>query len=197
MQRGDLADVALFAAALATTEAEAWTAGDRVLATQAFEERRFLVGDRILPWAVPWLRALGRCFPENRTSADETVAALLAVGEKHRSAPVLTGAEGLFLPGHDGFGPADSGRTLQQQIGSLWGGLVVFHRSLESMTGQYTTSRALRDEWLADPVFRATVTTLYEIASTRWMGLAARYPGTARNWGELAVRASETSKLAS
>ncbi|MEA2002640.1 MAG: hypothetical protein U9N84_12270, partial [Actinomycetota bacterium] len=40
--RGDLADLALFAAALAKTEGEAWASGDRSLATRAFEERRYL-----------------------------------------------------------------------------------------------------------------------------------------------------------
>ncbi|MEA2001429.1 MAG: hypothetical protein U9N84_06025, partial [Actinomycetota bacterium] len=194
--RGDLADLALFAAALAKTEGEAWASGNRSLATQAFEERRYLAADRILPWAVPWLRALARCFPERRTDGEAAVEALLAIGERHRPAPMLTGAEGLSLPGHDGYGPVDGSPTVSERVGSLWGGLVVFRRTLESITGEPSSDRSIRSDWLDDPAFSATVSTLYEVAAARWDGLVDRRPGTARYWSDLALRATVTAELA-
>jgi len=193
--RADLGDLALFAAALAKTEGEAWTSGDRSLATQALEERRFLAADRILPWAVPWLRALARCFPERRTNGEAAAEALLAIGERHRPAPVLTGTEGLFLPGHDGYGPLRESLDLSDRVQSLWGGLVVFRRSLESITGEPVSDRSISSDWLDDPAFSPTVSTLYEVAAARWVGLAGRQPGTARYWSDLAQRAIETARI--
>lgn len=196
LQRGDLSDVALFAAALARTEAEAWASGDGVLATQAFEERRHLAGDRILPWAVPWLRAVARWFPETRSDAVGAVDALLEIGERHRTAPILTGAEGLFLPGHDGYGPNPSGGSLGERIESLWGGLVVFRRSLDAMAGQPQSRRQLAGDIVAVPAFRKAAAARYETAAVRWRHLADTHPGTARYWVDLAERADSTARIA-
>ena len=129
MDRGDLSDIALFAAALAQAEGEAWASADRSVATLAYEDRRFLVSDRLLPWAVPWLRAAARCFPESRGDAEASARTLLDLGERHRPAPHLAGSEGLVPPGHDGYGPLGEAQSLEDRVGSLWGGMVVFDRS--------------------------------------------------------------------
>jgi hypothetical protein len=188
--------MALFAAALARTEAESWLGGDRVVATQAFEERRHLLGDRILPWAVPWLRALARCFPAHRIDATDAAKTLLSLGERHRPAPILTGAEGLFLPGHDGYGAKDLHGHLGMRMGSLWGGLVVFRCTLESITGELVPNRHVTGDRFDTPAFRGTVVTLYEVAEVRWRRLAENHPGTARYWFDLAARAAATAEIA-
>lgn len=193
LQEGDLADLARFAAALAQTEGGAWQEDDGVLATQTFEERRFLVADRILPWAVPWLRAAARCFPEVRDTAEAAASDLLDIGERHRPAPALTGAEGLFPPGYDSYGPADQPSDLGDRIVSLWGGLVVFRRSIESVTGAGQTARSMPQEWRDGS---DTVATWYEVTAIRWRNLAKRYRGTARLWDELAERARRTAESA-
>ena len=170
---GDLADLARLAAALARTEAEMWAAGDGVVATQAYEERRFLAGDRIVPWAVPWLRAVAEHYSNLRRETDASISILLETGELHRLAPVLTGEEGLNAPGHDGYGPADAPAGLADRLNSLWGGLVVF-----------------QPQSADDPVAR------YAVAADEWRSLANRYPGTARYWFDLARRAELTAEIA-
>ena len=192
MERGDLSDLALFAAALATTEGEAWEAGNGSLATQAYEDRRFLAGDRIVPWAVPWLRAVARCFPSNREDATAAGVALLDMGERHRLAPALAGSEGLVAPGHDGYGPHDEPVGLARRLGSLWGGMVVFHRSLCSLTGD----KVSRGEWPQSPEADDAVATWYEVAAARWERLAEHYPGTATYWLDLAARSLATMRIA-
>lgn len=189
----DLSDLARFASALARTEAEAWRDGDHPLATRAYEERRFLVADRIMPWAVAWLRAVARCFPEKRDEATSTGETLLTLGEQHRPAPRLSGPEGVYLPGHDGYGPADAPEDLGNRLVSLWGGMVVFDRSLESLTGRPVTRRT---QWTRDPDSNAAVAAWYEIAAVRWERLAERFPGTAQYWVDLAVRARRTTDAA-
>jgi hypothetical protein len=196
LERSDLADLARFAAALAQTEGESWAGGDRVLATQAFEERRFLAADRILPWAVPWLRAVGRCFPSSRETADAAAQMLLDIGDRHRPAPMLTGSEGLFPPGYDSYGPADQPFDISARMTSLWGGLVVLRRSLESIRDETRDERIVPTEWWEDPSFRDAVTTWYGVTATRWRHLADRHPGTARLWNELASRALRTAEIA-
>jgi hypothetical protein len=196
LSRSDLSDLALFAAALARMEGEAWLGGDGVVATQAFEERRFLAADRVLPWAIPWLRAVARCFPDSRESADQASAALLEIGDRHRPAPFLTGSEGLFPPGHDSYGPVDLPAATTDRIVSLWGGLVVFRRSLESITGVALSVRLVSEDWLNDADIVATIATWYEVTAMRWRRLADRHPGTARLWQELANRAQETAESA-
>jgi hypothetical protein len=195
-ERSDLSDLALFAAALAEAEGEAWRSGDGVIATQAFEERRFLAADRVLPWAIPWLRAVARCFPDSRESADKAATALLEIGDRHRPAPLLTGSEGLFPPGHDSYGPVDIPVSTADRVVSLWGGLVVFRRSLESITGVAQSSRVLSGESFNNADIAATIATWYEVTAMRWRRLADRHAGTARLWQELADRAERTVESA-
>ena len=104
----DLGSLALFAAALAHTEADAWDHGTFDIATRAYEARRFLLGDRIVHWAVPWLLAAG---------SEDDAKFLLDLSDEMRVAPVLTGREGLLLEGEDGFGPLT-------QTGGIWSGWV-------------------------------------------------------------------------
>lgn len=196
LQRRDLSDVALFAAALARTEAEAWASGDGVLATQAYEERRFLAADRVLPWAVPWLRAVSRCFPSSRKTADGAAHMLPDIGDRHRPAPILTGSEGLFPPGYDSYGPADLPPDIPARLTSLWGGRVVFRRSVASIAGESQAARTLSPGWREDPSLRDVVATWYEVAASRWRGLAQGHPGTARLWNELAIRSDRTAEIA-
>jgi hypothetical protein len=96
-ERADLAEVCLFAAGLAIAEAEAWDDDDPIVATRAYEDRRFIAGDRVVWWAVPW------AF----THAPDLVEPLLELGESLRLAPALAGTEGLVPPGHDTLGPLD------------------------------------------------------------------------------------------
>lgn len=109
-----LSNLALFAAALAQSEAEAWERDEAHVATQALEERRFLLGDRILHWAVPWLAEQGT------EESVEAMAILLALGEEHRPAPLLSGDEGMFAPGEDSYGPID-----RRPFDSVWRGAVL------------------------------------------------------------------------
>ena len=104
----DLSALSLFAAALASKEAEAWEEGTLDLATRAYESRRFLLSDRIIHWAVPWLIAVG---------ADDDLRFLLDLGDEMRVAPQLPGTEGLQLSGEDSFGPIG-------EIGGLLSGWV-------------------------------------------------------------------------
>lgn len=196
LREGDLADTALFAAALARAEVGAWESGDGVLATQAYEERRFLAADRIVPWAVPWLLAVARCFPENRVDATGAAGALVAIGERHRLAPALAGAEGLHLPDHDGYGPLPAPVEPGDRVGSLWGGMVVFRRSLVSITGETHEGRVPTERWITDAGFRANLGSWYEVAVARWGRMAEVHPGTAAYWLDLARRADHTAKLA-
>lgn len=193
---GNLGDVAMFAAALARAEADAWNADDGVLATQAYEERRFLAADRIVPWAVPWLLAVTRCFPESRDDATDAAVALLRIGEQHRLAPSLAGDEGLRPPGHDGYGPSTEPQEIVDRICSLWGGIVVFRRSLISISGEEIGARRPGARWLTDAGLRSNIATWYEIGAARWRCLAEQHPGTGAYWLDLARRASETAEIA-
>ena len=93
--------LAAFAAGLAAVESDAWERDDPIIATQALSDRRFLYGDRIVHWLVPVLLAMGEDSVVASSLADE----LLALGDRHRPAPALTGSEGLYPPGHDSIGP--------------------------------------------------------------------------------------------
>ncbi len=106
-----LADLAIFGAALAQAEADAWYHDEGHVATRALEDRRFLLGDRVLHWSVPWLAE------QQSDRAIEAMATLLMLGEEHRPAPLLSGDEGLFPPGEDSYGPFD-----QRPLDSVWCG---------------------------------------------------------------------------
>lgn len=94
-----LPDVVAFGVALAGVEFAAWGDDDPVVATRAYEDRRFLFGDRLVHWVVPM--ALASVIP----AAADLCAAMLRLGDRLRVAPDLTGTEGLHPPGEDSFGP--------------------------------------------------------------------------------------------
>ena len=99
----DLSALSLFAAALAIKEAEAWEERTLDLATRAYEARRFLLSDRIIHWAVPWLISVG---------ADDDLRFLLDLADEMKVAPQLPGTEGLVVEGEDSYGPIDEIRGL-------------------------------------------------------------------------------------
>ena len=184
----DLAGVASFAAGLAEAEADAWEAGNGVVATRAFEDRRFLLGDRTLHWAVPWLDAVGRCYPHLGDRAQAHEVRLLLLADEQRPAPLLTGTEGTVPPGYDSFGP------LQAEVEgfklSLWSGALLLRSTVRSLLGDPNAQR----EDIASGSLASDLAALYEVAAMRWHGMAADHPGSARLWTDLAERAMTSSR---
>lgn len=156
-----LASLSRFAAGLAEAEAEGWEENAGSVATRALEGRRFLLGDRIVHWAVPWLVSLGVAEPASGPEALAVVERLLDLGDRHRPAPALTGSEGLFPPGCDSIGEIPSGLDV-------------------------TT---FANGWLfADP--RSEVgPEPFAAAAALWTELADSHPGTAQLWQDMATRA--------
>ena len=183
-----LADLAAFSAGLAAAEADGWESGDHPLATRAYTERRMLLGDRLLHWAVPWLDAMGRCYPPQREVAFESREVLLGFGDRLRPAPVLTGAEGLAPPGEDSFGPTGIDADLERYLRSVWSGLVVLDATVRSLTGDEDAA-----DLVGDPGLERDLATLYNVAAARWRGIADHHPGSARLWTDLAHRAERTA----
>ena len=189
-----LSDVARFAAGLAVTEADAWRDDQPHIATRAYADRRFLGGDRIVHWAVPWLDTVGRCYPDFREQAHEDRDAILAIADFHRPAPDMgSGLEGLYPPGHDSFGPVEPGTNLTEWLGSLWSGGVLMRSTLESITGVVRTDAGVTEQDLADAGLRSHLAILYGLFSARWRSLASAHPGTARLWMDLSARAVRTA----
>jgi hypothetical protein len=176
--RPDLVSLARFGAGLAMAEADAWHAEDAVVATRAYAERRFLLGDRVLHWAVPWLDAVGRCYPQWRNEAHARRDLLLDLGDRHRPAPDL--GLSLTAPGEDAFGPrtVDGGDLLR----SLWSGAVLLDATVASLGGTLSGDSVRRD-----------LATLYEVAAVRWKALAETRPGSAVLWRDLGRRAQRTA----
>ncbi len=189
----DLAELATFAAALSHTEADAWADDNPVIATHALDERRLLLADRIVHWAVPWLDQVGRCYPEARRAAHGARATLLALADEHRPAPDFGATEGLFPPGEDAFGPVSIDMPLSLQLRSLWSGGVVLDATVRSITGDSSAGRADLDDLVADGRFRALLEHLYRSYGARWRTLAEGHPGSARLWIDLARRADGTA----
>ncbi len=187
----DLADVARFAAGLAQAESEAWADDEPHVATRAYEARRFLLADRLMHWAVPWLDAVGRCYPSLREEAHSSRDVLLALGDRHRPAPVLSGPEGLHAPGEDGFGPVTVDESLTERCLSLWSGAVVMRSTIRSLLADAEAERSLGAALEADT--RRDLAFLYEVTGVRWRGLAREHPGTERLWLDLAARAARTA----
>ena len=104
----------------------------------------------------------------------------------------LAGSEGMVAPGHDGYGPRAEPMGLARRIGSLWGGMVVFDRSLRSLAGD----QARRGEWPQSSAADDAIATWYEVAAARWERLAGHYPGTASYWLDLSARALVTMRIA-
>jgi hypothetical protein len=177
LESGDLSELSRFAGSLAVTESHAWQAGDVSVATRAYSDRRFLIADRVLPWAVPWLRAVAAWSPSSADEATETSQRLLVLGEHHRPAPDLVAGEGMHLPGHDGYGPIVEPRAVRGRLGSLWGGLVQL---------RVADARKRRPRDLA---------TDYMAAASDWEDLADGYPGSDGYWRDLAARALRTARV--
>lgn len=159
-----LGSLAAFAAGLALAEADAWERDEPHIATRAYEDRRFLLGDRIIHWAVPWLDAVAEERPDRRNEMLDHRTILLEIGDRLRPAPALTEREGTVLEGHDAFGPLDPPGS----IGTVRTGLVLLD------------ARATDEPGLA---------ARHEAAAARWRGLAATHLGTAQLWNDLAARA--------
>ena len=191
----DLADLARFSAGLAQAEADAWLEDRAHIATKAYEDRRFLLGDRILHWAVPWLEMVRQWHPDRSELASATVAALLDMGERHRPAPALTGTEGLVVPGFDGYGPIDSGEPLAIHVQSIWSGMVLSARQLSDVRHADLAVRRVDEAWLESAAFRGSMRSAYLTASDVWDRFAAEFPGSAQLWKDLAHRAQRTADL--
>jgi hypothetical protein len=110
-----LSDLASFAAGLAEAESAAWFEGTPDIATRAYEERRFLVSDRIIHWAVPWLVG-------NDGSKDAEF--LLVLGDEMRVAPQLADNEGMKPAGEDSYGPMSPDNDDRWRT-SLWSGALI------------------------------------------------------------------------
>ena len=192
----DLSDLCRLGAALARAEAEAWERDEPHIATRAYADRRFLLGDRLLHWAVPWLDAAGRCYPAERASAEPARLTLLELGDRLRPAPVLTaGTEGLFAAGEDSYGPLEPPAPLPDFLLSVWSGRVVMRSTLESLGGMPLEERAVPVAWLTDPERSAHLNVMYDVAAARWHRVAQEHPGSARLWLDLAARAARTADL--
>ncbi len=189
----DLAELARFAAALATTEAEAWREDDPIVATSAFEDRRFLLSDRVVHWVVPWADVAARCHPPRRAEAEKLRDRLLVMGDRLRPAPLLTGDEGLHPPGEDSFGPVEVAPALGDHLASLLSGTVIFAATASSLVGGDHARRFSSTE-LADRDLRSNLEVLYDNAAARWSSMATNHPGTERLWRDLARRAASTAR---
>ncbi len=82
-------------------------ANDPGVASRACEDRRFLLSDRLIHWLVPLTYVTKGAGPFRD--------GLLALGDRLRVAPLLTGDEGLHPPGEDSFGPR--GTALHLELG--------------------------------------------------------------------------------
>lgn len=191
----DLADLARFASGLARAESEAWLADEPHIATRAYADRRFLLGDRILHWSVPWLAMVGRWHAAEADLADETRRRLLELGDLHRPAPTLSGTEGLVVPGYDGFGPLEAGVGLPHLALSVWSGHVLSISQLSEIRHATLIERRVDARWLSEPETRQLFAAAYRDASHDWEVLAAKHSGSAQLWRDLSLRARRTAGL--
>jgi hypothetical protein len=168
----DLPSLSAFASGLADLEAESWLTDKPDLATRAYEARRFLVGDRVLHWAVPWLDAVGCCYPAHEEPAFSDRDTLLGLADIMRVSPELPGVEGLLVEGEDSLGPNENLEG-SAWSSSLWSGALI----LDAM-GEI-----------------ADLAAFYETAAAHWSDLADRHPGSAQLWLDLAARARHTASI--
>ncbi len=182
-----LPSLAMFAAALAQAESEAWQRDEPHVATQAYEDRRFLAGDRIVHWAVPWLDTAGRCYTELRGATHSARDDLLAIADRLRVAPDLGVDDAAAALGEDAYGPRAPHRIDAAGLRSLWSGALVLDATLVSMTGGTDIEMAVGSRG-----HRSDLSALYWIAGARWAGMANRHPGSAALWRALADRADRT-----
>ena len=169
-ETGSIAEVARLAGGLALAEAEARRDGRADVALAAFVERRNLVGDRLVHWAVPWLRAVSIHPGDDPGTAARM---LLETVDPLRPAPAAGGTEGLFPPGEDSYGPVEPGLPVSELLESVWSGIAA------SDPG-HAPNRAAHE---------------FEAAAIGWRRLATQYGGTARLWLDLAGRAERTARL--
>lgn len=181
--------LAVFAAGLAEAEAEAWKSGAGDLATRAYEARRFLVGDRVMHWAVPWLDTVGRCYPVHRAQAHSDRDFLLSIGDDMRVSPIMPGREGLVLDGEDSFGSRFGMVGHPNWLTSLWSGHLLLQVTLRRLGGVRPA------ETVPDPreLDAEELALLYETAAQRWVGVSHRHPGSAQIWLDLSDRAGATA----
>ncbi len=189
---GDLSDLARFGAALARAEGEAWASDRGHIATRAHEDRRFLLGDRILHWAIPWLDAVARQYPTSTDTANEAKRILLDLGDLHRPAPALSGTEGLVVPGFDGYGPLDDA-PFETMMLSVWGGTVLLNGYLADLFDQPVEGRRLPDGWDGHPGTLPALHATFSASALRWDELALSRQGSAQLWRDLANRARRTA----
>ncbi len=177
LNRHDLSSLAGFAAGLAEEESRAWKSGAPDLAMRAYEARRFLLADRIMHWAVPWLDAVSRACPAYAAGATSDRDGLLALGDEMRAAPLISGREGLRPEGEDAYGPTG---TVEEPgwFESLWSGVVLLGF----------------DRAPADRAARPELAAVYQAAAARWMTMAANHAGSAELWSDLADRAAASAR---
>jgi hypothetical protein len=173
LPRSDLSALATFAAGLSSAEAEAWDADKPDIATRAYEARRFLLGDRIIHWAVPWLDAVRRRHPGHQETANSDRGMLLELADDARVAPSLPGREGIRVAGEDSYGPIHLDQPLDRWLASLWSGMVLLGDQKASAT---------------------SLAVLYETESERWTAMATDHPGSAEIWEDLSLRATATAE---
>lgn len=176
----ELGSIALFAGGLALAEAAAWDGDQPDVAARAFTDRRHLVADRLIHWAVPWLVAVGQARPDLAIDSSFACRSLLDIGDKLRVAPGLGGHEGLVPPGEDLYGPIDSGRPLADLVRSVWSGAVL----IDPGSLHDGSSRRPRD----------VAAEHYREAARTWSGLAETHVGSAGLWRDLASRATRTAR---
>jgi len=179
LQEVDLSALAVFAAGLASAEAEGWELDKPDIATRAYESRRFLLADRIIHWAVAWLNGIDRSYPEYRELARSDRTFLLGLADEARVAPKLSGKEGLLVSGEDSLGPTEPIEPLIRWLGSLWSG--------DLLAGATWRSRTVPDP--------TSLVPHYEGAAGYWSTLADAHPGSAQLWLDLSARARRTSKM--
>jgi hypothetical protein len=171
VESDDLSSLALFAAGLAVSEERGWDDVTPDIATRAYEARRFLIGDRIVHWAVPWLDAVGHNYARHAEVAFSDRDLILGFADEAKVAPATPGSEGLFVDGEDSYGPIEPAARWSRWTESLWSGAVVLQSDrLTNLFG------------------------FYERAAGRWAGYAAEHIGTAQLWIDLSKRAATTSQ---
>lgn len=183
-----LPSLTAFGAGLAAAETAAWERDEPHIATRAYTDRRFLLGDRLLHWAVPWLDAVGRCYPQHRANAHRRRDTLLRLGDRLRAVPDLGAGEGLTPPGEDAFGPIEVDVPLSEWLRSLWSGAVILDQTVRSLGAE-------GGELAASDSARRDLATLFEVTAQRWLSLAATHEGSARLWRDLAARAARTAAI--
>lgn len=184
-----LPSLALFAAGLADMEAGSWSANAADVATRAYESRRFLLGDRVIHWAVPWLDVVGRCYPEYRDTAHSDRDFLLLLADEMRVSPVTPGREGLVVDGEDSYGPIRAQASHPDWLTSLWSGHLLLQTTLRRLGGISPEEAPPHPSELD----QGDLALLYEAVVQRWLGLSDAHPGSAQIWIDLSERAAATA----